>query len=112
MIPTVKVDLFLRSIHKPASGRRRTKRTRPDRGSREWRVQLLLKALGKLRTNISPELWRAFIPAYAEHYIYVCGIGETPCPPQVFFAEWQESQRKGIISIDLSRRTVTTYEQY
>jgi len=92
------------------------KRTgRPRERTPEACVISLLRSLAKLKDRITSEKWHAFIPVYAEYYIYACNLGEEPCSPGQFFIEWDETHRLGLIEMDNDFECFylhTDYRQY
>jgi hypothetical protein len=70
------------------------------------RIGRLLEALDKLQAGMTGELWEAFIPDYARHYLHSLKIGEHPLHPGDYFNEWVMIRRIGQTPLDTDKEPV------
>jgi hypothetical protein len=70
------------------------------------RIGRLLEALDKLQAGMTVELWEAFIPEYARHYLHSLNVGEHPLHPGDYFNEWVMIRRIGQTPLDTDNEPV------
>lgn len=76
------------------------KRQRESNDSLFRRLKLYLSQLQKIDRSLPRDVWKRFISAYSQHWLYSINHGETATAPAIYYSEWAEIQAKGSIPMD------------
>jgi hypothetical protein len=61
------------------------------------RLHHTLTALQKIQQQLPRDVWKRFVAAYSQHWLYSIEHGEKAAAPGAYYNEWAEVQMTGVI---------------